>query len=367
MDNDKTPQKIPATLQKEIRSKLAALGIKLTIAAEELQTETDEARARELREQIVALKAEAKTVIDKYRWAKSTYSEDPSALGAKAVTADALDGMLVFGDIGLDDPSAGLASVPADVGPVEQREMGDVSLVMDLVGLDPDEAPRIFADETPAESGVVLDEVEFSLTLIDEAGATVPRETPARGGRMGMALGIAAELAAGRESEWGGPLLAALLETAALALSSGADEEEAAAASLFAAIDIATEELSLQEIRAALGDRVVELVAWCAWMLRIDPWVQRDRAYMVRLQSAPAPAVFLSVCGRLVGARAMLARKAVAGTGALDRPGRERERLVWSLRALVKAYRSIADPALLGRLMDEWEEAVEAVGQRVAG
>jgi hypothetical protein len=62
----------------------------------------------------------------------------------------------------------------------------------------------------------------------------------------------------------------------------------------------------------------------------------------------------------------MAGRRRAAGTGALDRPGRGRERLVWSLRAMVKAYRAVADPLVVGPLLDEWEAAVETV-ERATG
>src|SRR6185295_13194937 len=104
-----------------------------------------------------------------------------------------------------------------------------------------------------------------------------------------------------------------------------------------------------------------------AWLLRVDPWEQRDRAYLKRMQAAPPSAILVSLCGRLVAARAMLARRAEAGTGALDRPGRARERLVWSLRALTKAYRAVGDELLVGPLLDEWDRAVAAVEARVTG
>ena len=54
MDTDNTTGKLPTPLQKEIRSKLAAIGIKVTIAVEQMQAETDPARAAELREQACA-------------------------------------------------------------------------------------------------------------------------------------------------------------------------------------------------------------------------------------------------------------------------------------------------------------------------
>jgi hypothetical protein len=357
MESENLSAKFPPNVQKEIRSKLGAIGIKVTIAAERLQAETDAARAAQLREEIAALKAEAKSVVDLYRSGKSIPAEAPRA-GAPSA-ADSNDGIVVFGDLVAPAASAPPPARPPSVEPAFGLDAGDVPLVVDLVGVDPNAIPPVFGEAAIESGSGLLDEVAFSLTLLDEAEAT--RERAARGGRLGLGLGLAAELAAGREAEWGGPLLAAALETTALALSAGADEEEAAAAVLFETIDLSTEEVVLQEIRSLLGDRVVELVAWSAWMLRVDPWEQRDRAYMARFQTAPASSVFVSLAGRVVSGRAMSARRKAAGTGSLDRPGRERERLVWSLRALVKAYRSITVPPAAIPLLDEWEAAVEAI------
>ncbi len=363
MEPDSASGKIPATVQREIRSKLASLGIKLTIVAEELKQETDPERARDLRDQVVALKAEAKAVMDKYKWAKNLYNQDLVAEAEASSSAAALDDVLVFGDLDA-------APHPDAVAPVERAaphahtaplpELDDVALVLDLG--DSSSAVRAIEAEArvqkeAAEPMGVLDEVAFSLTLAEEASA-LPTQQEARGGRLGLALGILAETAARRETEWGEPLLGRALATVAFAIERGTDEDETIAAALAPVVDESNEDLLLQEIRSRFGERAVELVAWSAWMLRIDPWEQRDRAYLKRMESAPAPAILISVCGRLLAARSMLARRATSGTGSLDRPGRDRTRLVWSQRALVKAYRTVADPMLVGQVLDEWERAV---------
>ena len=116
MASDKAPSPVPASVQKEIRSKLGALGIKLTIAAESLQGETDPTRAQELRDQIAMMKAEAKTVVEKYRWAKTTHGED-----AVPATTSELDGMLVFGGLDFDDASQ-IVPTPAGETPITLGE-----------------------------------------------------------------------------------------------------------------------------------------------------------------------------------------------------------------------------------------------------
>lgn len=355
MESDNIPGKIPPLAQKEIRSSLAAIGIKATLAAEQLQAEADPARAAVLREQIEALKAEAKALADRYRGARAPQPEAPpdrqSSSSGNLIVFSELDELAAkaFGN-----EAAAVAKGPSD-------SFGELPLMVDLVGVDPSAAPSVFGGATLDPSSGTLDEVTYALTFAEEAEAS--RVQPARGGRLGLALGIAAELSAGREAEWGGPLLASALETVVLVLSRGGDEEEVAAAALYGFVESSTEDIVLQDIRATLGDRVVELVAWAAWMLRIDPWEERDRAYATRLQSAPPSALAISLAGRLISARAMMARRVASGTGALDRPGRERERLVWSLRALVKAYRAVIDPASAGPLLDEWEAAVESITQ----
>jgi hypothetical protein len=349
MESDAAHGRIPVALQKAIRARLASLGIKLTIAADALRTETDPVRARELRDRIVALKAEAKALVDRYTWARNLGGAD---LAAEPEAAEAPEGLLVFGDLDL----AGAVAAPGRANDVAlPAAFDDVALVLDLGGDEPQARARASAEATSP----VLDEIELSLSLAEEIVAAAPQ--PARGGRLGLALGLAAELAAGRQAEWGGPLAARLLATVAIALERGADEDEAIAAVLFAAVDETNDELVLQQIRGLFGDRVVTLAAWSAWMLRIDPWEQRDRAYVKRLQEAPPSAILVSLCGRVATARAMLARRAASGTGELDRPGRGRERLVWSLRALAKAYRSVGDELLVGPLVDEWERAVAAI------
>jgi hypothetical protein len=354
---DPESAKIPESVKGEIRAKLASLGIKLTIAGDQLKQETDPQRARELRDQMAALKEEARILVERYKWAKGTFGQDPAEQAAVAAGGgSSLDDVLVFAELDAAPVEIGQAAAPA-------ASLDDVQLVYDLVGT-ADAAP---VRTSPVDDDVaVLDEVALTFSIEDEVSAA-PAPPAARGGRLGAALGLAVEDAATRTAPWGGPLVAALLEIVAVALARGAEEDEAIAAALHAAIDERQEELQLGEIRTMFGDRVVELVAWSAFIARIDPWQQRDRGYVARMQQAPAPAIFVSMCARLVEARAELARLADRGPAALEWGGLPRDRYFWNRRMLVKAYRASGHDLVVGPLVDAWVRDVAALDDATGG
>lgn len=354
---DPESAKIPESLKGEIRAKLASLGIKLTIAGDQLKQETDPQRARDLRDQMMSLKEEARVLVERYKWAKGAFGHDPAEQAAVAAGGgSSIDDVLIFAE---------LDAAPVVIGqpPAPSASIDDVELVYDLMGA-ADAAP---SHASPVDVGAaLLDEVALTFS-VDEVVDAAPAHSPSRGGRLGAALGLAVEESATRLAPWGGPLAAALLEIVAVALARGADEDEALAAALHGAIDERQEELQLGEIRDLFGDRVVELVAWSAWMARIDPWRQRDRAYVGRLQQAPPPALLVSMCARIVEARAELRRLAERGPAALEWGGLPRDRYFWNRRMLVKAYRATGQDLVVGPLVDAWARDVAALDDATGG
>jgi hypothetical protein len=362
------------THPKDVRATLASLGIKLTIAGDQLKQETDPERARELRDQISALKEEARLLVERYKGERTGESGplDPQVAqrvqappAAAPPAADAAPGaapgddVVVFADLAA--PPA--APPPPSAPDVPAVDFDSVQLVYDLGGAGA--APAVEPDPL-AGGALVLDEVAIAFS-IDEPAAPEAAARAARGGRLGTALGLAVEESADRAAPWGRSLVAASLATAVEALARGAEEDEVIAAALYATIEERQEELQLGEIRELFGDATVALVAWSAWMARIDPWQQRDRAYVGRLQQAPPGALLVSLCGRIVETRAALARLEEVGEGAFDWGGVPRDRFFWNLRALVRAYRAAGHDLVVGPLVDAWVRAAAALDEASGG
>ena len=348
MDSTNDFSSLPIHLQKELRAHLASLNIKLTLASDQLAKETDAARQRELRDEIARLKAEAKRVAEAYVAGKTSPEAAPSP-------DDPLDVVLVFEEI--DGPTtAPLAAEPRGTQPLA---LEDLPILFEI-----EEAER-----PPATSGPLvappsdvapLEEVAITLDFRGEPSRAPEQPAYQRGGRLGEALAYAAEAAARRA---GGDVvaraLARPLEAAALAIDQGAGEDEVVAAALLDAVTGPEDEPGLAEIRELFGEHVGDTVAAGAALRRIDPWEQRDRGYMTALAEAPAEAVRVAIRARMCGVTALARQCRAGGAASLGGDPRGLERLFWSLRALSKAYRSVAS----GPIVDEWDRAVADLEQ----
>lgn len=362
--------KVPATLQKEVRAKLASLNIKLTLAAEELKKETNPDRIRELRDLLYELKAEAQTAVEKYRWAQKLYAEDSGGAGS-ATEADnsvdaAFDGVLVFGDLDLlSPPPQDLISAAAgkSTDPLKRRETDiddDVAVVFDIEAVQdqPGAAARAF-DDLDA-SADVFDSLTYSIELdapVEEAGGA-RSSVAGRGGRIGQALAYAVSA-----SQAAGVALAAPLAAASLAIEGGADENATIAAALHDVCEGPGGGERQQEVIDEFGPAVGGLLEWCGWMKSIDPWEQRDRAWFTHLQTAPPDAFLVSICYRIATLSAIERARRALGVEALGESDKHRERFFWSQRAMLKAYKSKAR----GPLVDEWQRLVDELETGSAG
>jgi (p)ppGpp synthase/HD superfamily hydrolase len=155
-------------------------------------------------------------------------------------------------------------------------------------------------------------------------------------------------------------VLALQLATVALVLEYGGDEDTVIAAAVDAAADTANSATALVQIKQIFGADVAELVEWTSWLKQIDPWEQRDRAWTKTILEAPQRAIIVGVCWRMASLEMLSRRYRSGGTGALERAGRERDRLLWIHRALAKAFRSVETAPLI----DAWELVISDLERR---
>lgn len=362
-----TSGKVPAALKNEIRAKLASLNIKLALAAEELKTEQNPDRVKELREYLFELKAEAQAAVEKYRWAEQLYARETSGTesASEETSVDAaFDGLLVFGDLDLTSPPpAELQSAASGklVDPTYQAIPGfadDVEVVFDV------DAVQAVATSSPLDAmetaDGLFDDVTYSLDLDAPTLDASPGQVVAigRGGRIGQALAYAVAT-----SQSAGVALVGPLAAVSMAIEGGASEDATIAAALHDVVEGPGGEERQQEVIAEFGAGVGALIDWCSWMKHIDPWDQRDRAWLTHLQTAPPDAFLVSICYRIATLSAIDRARRALGTEALGESEKHRERFFWCQRAMLKAYRSKAR----GPLVDEWQRLVDDLESGAAG
>lgn len=149
------------------------------------------------------------------------------------------------------------------------------------------------------------------------------------------------------------PYVAHLLSVAGIALSHGAQEDEAIAALLHDALedqDDCTEELIAEEF----GPQVAALVAECS-DTQENPkprWRDRKERYLRHLPEASRSALLVSAADKLDNARSILLDYRVVGEELWGRFRGGKDGTLWYYQEIVKAYRQAGrvPPALLEEL-----------------
>ncbi len=148
------------------------------------------------------------------------------------------------------------------------------------------------------------------------------------------------------------PYVAHLLAVASVALEHGADEDEAIAALLHDAVEDQGGAATREEIRRRFGDRVVEIVDGCSDtdVTPKPPWLERKKAYIAHVRSAPPSVRLVSASDKLHNARSILADYRACGERLWDRFSASREQTLWYYRSLVDAYRAAGPSSLVDEL-----------------
>ena len=361
MSSQDSSGKLTSTLAREARAQLASIGIKLTLASEQLKQTVDPTEAQAVREHILRLKNEAKDVVDRYNSAKRQFEG-----GGPAEKEAPLDPILIFGE-----QVGGAETYAPPVKPQQQAPIYDQAqaLAMDsnplIFEISEMSLPRPAGMPRPAETdtgpGVLLDAMEEPPNLL--GGASL-RGMGSRGGRIGQALALAVDATSG-QTIFGVyiPALTLQLSTVALILEYGGSEDAVVAAAIDSMADGPNGEQAMRDIKSVFGADVAELVEWSSWLKQIDPWEQRDRGWTKTILDAPPQALFIGICWRMASLAMLSRRYRSGGTGALERAGRERDRLLWIHRALAKACRTVETAPLV----DAWELVISDLERRGGG
>ena len=150
------------------------------------------------------------------------------------------------------------------------------------------------------------------------------------------------------------PYVAHLLGVANIALTYGADEDEAIAALLHDAVEDQGGVETREEIRRLFGHRVAEIVVACSDtdVEPKPPWEERKKTYIAHLREASPSVRLVSAADKLDNARAILADYRVLGEALWSRFNGGREGTLWYYRTLVETFRESGLTPLVAELSE---------------
>ena len=160
------------------------------------------------------------------------------------------------------------------------------------------------------------------------------------------------------------PYAAHLFSAASIALTHGANEDEAIGALLHDAVEDQGGTATLAEIRRRFGDAVAAIVEGCTDtdVVPKPPWRARKEAYIAHVRKASSSVRLVSASDKLDNARAVLADYYVLGEGLWERFNGGKDGTLWYYCELVKAFREAGG----GSIVDELDRVVQELC-RVAG
>ncbi|MBI3406222.1 MAG: HD domain-containing protein [Acidobacteria bacterium] len=146
------------------------------------------------------------------------------------------------------------------------------------------------------------------------------------------------------------PYVSHLLGTAGIVLDHGGDEDQAIAALLHDAPEDQGGRARLADIRKKFGARVARIVDGCTDTFEDPkpPWLERKKAYLNHLRSAPSDVRLVSAADKLHNAREILADiRNSPRSSVWHRFRGGRQGTIWYYRALAREFRA-RGPKLLG-------------------
>jgi (p)ppGpp synthase/HD superfamily hydrolase len=156
------------------------------------------------------------------------------------------------------------------------------------------------------------------------------------------------------------PYMGHLLAVAAIVIDDGGSESEAIAALLHDAAEDQGGEKTLDEIRAAFGDDVADMVrALSDTTVQPKPeWRERKEKYLAHLVTANERVLRISLADKLHNARAILLDRAKIGEAIWERFNASKAESLWYYESLAKIFKDRE----MGPLADEFSRTVERLG-----
>ena len=146
------------------------------------------------------------------------------------------------------------------------------------------------------------------------------------------------------------PYIAHLLGVANIAITFGADEDEAIAALLHDVIE--DQGVTKEALRSRFGDRVAEIVEGCSDTDEVPkpPWRERKEAYIAHIRKASPSVRLVSAADKLDNARAILADYRTLGENLWSRFNGGRGGTLWYYRSLAKVFLEFGSTPLVAEL-----------------
>jgi GTP pyrophosphokinase len=159
------------------------------------------------------------------------------------------------------------------------------------------------------------------------------------------------------------PYAAHLFSVASIALSHGANEDEAIGALLHDAVEDQGGAPTLAEIHRRFGDAAAAIVEGCTDtdVVPKPPWRARKEAYIAHVRTASPSVRLVSACDKLDNARAVLSDYYVLGESLWGRFKGGKDGTLWYYRELVNAFREAGG----GSIVEELDRVVQEL-HRVA-
>jgi GTP pyrophosphokinase len=137
------------------------------------------------------------------------------------------------------------------------------------------------------------------------------------------------------------PYVTHLMAVSALVGESGGGEDEMVAALLHDVVEDAGGAVVLEEIRSRFGEAVAMIVEGCTdddSAGEKAPWLERKRAYLAHLLTAPLPVLRVSCADKLHNARSIQRDLHDHGPAVFKRFKADREGTLWYYRSLARMF-----------------------------
>lgn len=156
------------------------------------------------------------------------------------------------------------------------------------------------------------------------------------------------------------PYMGHLLAVAAIVIDDGGSQDEVIAALLHDAAEDQGGEKTLDEIRAAFGDDVADMVRDLS-DTTVQPkpeWRERKEKYLAHLVTANERVLRISLADKLHNARAIALDHAKVGDAVWERFNAPKDESLWLYQALADVFQR----RMPGPLADEFSRTVERLG-----